>query len=322
MLRLQTALLAAAFLGSAGAIQAQQNWPVKPVRLIVANAAGASVDTGARIVAGALSAAVWQAVIVDNRPGADGYLAAETVARAAPDGYTLFFASQSIFAIDPHIKKTFPFDLERDFTPIAMLVDDTGPIGLFAHPALPFATLQEMVSYARANPTKLSIAISVPQFSMLSSWIDKRAGIATLQVPYKSATQAVQDILAGRVSLFLTNLGFFEQYLKAGKVRALVVTRPAQDWSQIPTLASIFPDFTYTTFFALVGPGGMPRELVQHINRAAAAVVEDPKFNQGLAKIRWRNLNGARTPEGTADFQRRTRAEWGTFIRDIGLQPH
>jgi tripartite-type tricarboxylate transporter receptor subunit TctC len=321
MLRFQTALVAAVFLIGSGTAPAQQTWPVKPVRLIVANAAGAAVDTGARIIASALSGPLGQAVNVENRPGAEGYLAAQVVARAEPDGHTLFFASQSIFAIDPHIKKNFPFDLERDFTPIVVLVDDTGPVGLFTHPSMPFTTLQEMVSYHRTNPGKLSIAISVPQFSMLASWIDKRAGIETLQVPYKSAAQAVQDIVAGRVSLFLTNFGFFERYVKAGKVRPLLVTRPAQDWPQIPTLASIFPDFTYTTFFSLVGPGGMPRELVQQINRTVAAVVEDPKFNQSLTKIRWRNLNGARTPEGTAEFQTRTRAQWGQFISDIGLRP-
>jgi tripartite-type tricarboxylate transporter receptor subunit TctC len=105
-------------------------------------------------------------------------------------------------------------------------------------------------------------------------------------------------------------------------VRALAVTRPAADWPQIPTFANVFPGFTYTTFFSLVGPGAMPRELVQRINRAAATVVEDPKFHDSVAKLRWRNLEGARTPEGTAEFQRRTRDEWGVFIREIGIKPH
>ena len=303
--------------GNAGA----QAWPVKPVRLVVANAPGAAVDTGARIIANSLAAKLGQTVVVDNRPGADGYIAAEAIVRSAPDGYTLFFASQSVIAVDPHIKKSMPFDVERDFTPIAVLVDDSGAHGLFAHPSAPFTTLQEMLGYARANPGKMTVAISVPFFSMLASWLDKRAGIQTLQVPYKSAAQAVQDTLAGRVSLFLTNFAFLERYVQAGKVRVLAVTRPVNDWPQVPTYASIFPGFTFTTFFSLVGPGGMAPELVDRINRAAAAVVEAPKFNQDLAKIRWRNLDGARTPEGTAEFIRQARADWGAFIKEIGLQP-
>ena len=320
MLRAVCVLLWIGFAVSAGNVSAQA-WPVKPIHLIVGNAPGAAVDTGARIIANSLSVSLGQAVVVDNRPGADGYIAAEAVVRAPPDGYTLFLASQSVVAIDPHLKKSMPVDVERDFTPIATLVDDTFAHGLFAHPSLPFTTMQEMIGYARANRGKLSVAISVPHFAMLASWLDKRAGIETLQVPYKSATQAVQDILVGRVSLFLTNFGFFEQHLKSGKVRVLAVTRPVSDWPQVPSIASLFPGFTFTTFFTLLGPGGMPRELVNRINRSVAAVVEAPKFNQDLEKIRWRNLDGVRTPQGTAEFIRQARADWGAFIKEIGLQP-
>ena len=300
---------------------AQQPWPFKPVRLVVANAAGAVVDTGARIFSNSFSNAIGQPVNVDNRPGADGYLAAEAVARAAPDGYTLFFGSQSVFAIDPHIKKIMPVDPVKDFTPIATLVDDTGATGLFAHSSLPFTSMQEMIGYAKANSGKLSIAITTPHFAMLASWIDKRAGISSLQVPYKAAPQAIQDILAGRVSLFLTNYGFFERYLKEGQVRVIALTGPAADAPQIPTFAALFPGFTFTTFFSLVGPANMPRELVLRINRIATTLVESPRFNQDVAKLRWRNLGGARTPEGTAEFQRKSHADWGAFIREIGIQP-
>jgi tripartite-type tricarboxylate transporter receptor subunit TctC len=320
MMRRVQAFLAVALVACSGLASAQA-WPVKPVLLVIGNAPGAAVDAGARIIAYSLANKLGQTVVVDNRPGADGYIAAQAIARSASDGYTLFLAAQSVMAVDPHIKKSMPFDVEHDFTPIAVMVDDTFAHGLFAHPSLPFTTLQEMIVYARANPGKLTIAISVAQFSMLASWLDKRAGIQTLQVPYKSANQAVQDIVAGRVSLFLTNFGFFEQFVKGGKVRVLAVTRPVDDWPQVPSYASIFPDFTFTTFFALVGPAGMGRELVYRINRAAAAVVEAPAFNQDMAKIRWRNLGGARTPEGTAEFIRQARADWGAFIKQIGLQP-
>jgi tripartite-type tricarboxylate transporter receptor subunit TctC len=298
-----------------------QAWPVKPVRLVVANAAGAVVDTGLRIIANNLSGVIGQAVAVDNRPGGDGVIAAEVVARASPDGHTLMFASQSFFSIDPHLKKSLPLDPDRDFTPIAMLVDDSGATGLFAHPSMPFSTLTEMVAFAKQNPGKLSVATTTPHFAMLATWLDKRAGMKTVVVPYKAAPQAIQDLLAGRVELFLTNYGFFERYVKEGKARPLAVTRATDEAPGVPTIASVFPGFTYTSFFSLMGPAGMPRDLVLRINRAAAQVVENPGFNQDLRKVRWRNTVGALTPEGAAEAMRQARNDWGVFIREIGLQP-
>ncbi|OGA26941.1 MAG: hypothetical protein A3I01_15925 [Betaproteobacteria bacterium RIFCSPLOWO2_02_FULL_65_24] len=321
MRRLIAIMLAAVLPGLAGTTHAQQPWPAKPVRVVVANSPGAGTDIAARGFSNALSQRVGQSVVVENRPGADGYIAAESVARSAPDGHSLFFASQSFFGIDPHIKKSMPVDPVRDFTPIAVMLDDTGATGLFAHPAMPFTTIPEMVGYARANPGKLSVATVVPLFSMMAAWINKRGGIDILDIKYKSSAQATQDAIAGRVSLLLQSFGTMEQHVKSGKVRVLGVSRPIDDYPQFASFASVFPGFKQPSYMVLVGPAGMDAELTRRINRAAANVVEDPKFNQDLSKLRWRNLKGARTPEGTVEFLRQARAEWGEFIREIGIQP-
>jgi len=301
---------------------AQQDWPAKPIRILVANSPGAATDLAGRVFADNLSRVVNRAIAVENRPGADGYIAAEAVAKAAPDGYTLFFASQSVFALDPNLKKSMPVDPLRDFTPLAVTIDDTGATGIFAHPSLPFKTMPELLAYAKANPGKLSFATTVPLFGMMGAWINKRAGIQMVEVPYKTTAQANADALSGQVQLILTAFGPFEQYVKAGRTRTLSVTRPVDGYPEIPPLTKFFPDFEQPSFVILAGPAGMAPELAQRINRLTASIVENPKFNQDLATVRWRNLEGARSLSGTVEFIRDKRQRWAAFIKEIGIEPH
>jgi tripartite-type tricarboxylate transporter receptor subunit TctC len=140
-------------------------------------------------------------------------------------------------------------------------------------------------------------------------------------VRYKASAQANSDALSGTVPMIFTAFGPFEQYLKAGRLRILAVTRAVPDYPQIPTVAHTFPDFSQNSFVILAGPAGMAPELVQRINQVSAAVVQDPKYNQDLKTTRWRNVEGARTPQETAEFIRREREAWGRFIREIGLKP-
>ena len=300
---------------------AQQPWPARPVRLIIANSAGAATDVAGRVFADMLSRRIERPVTVENRPGGDGLVGAQAVVGAAPDGYTLFFASQSTVAIDPNLRKSMPFDPVRDFTAIAVICDSTGPSGIFAHPSLPFSTLQGMVDYARAHPGKLTYATTVPIFSMLGEWLQRRAGIQMLEVPYKSTPQATQNAIAGQVALYIQAYGPMEQHLKAGKLRVLAVTVRQQDIAQIPTVADVFPGFSMLGSMFLLGPAGIAPDVVQRINREADAVVKNPLFNQQLKRLRWQNSEGARTPQGTVEFIRETRERWTRFIAETGRQP-
>jgi tripartite-type tricarboxylate transporter receptor subunit TctC len=297
-----------------------QTWPVKPVRIVVSNSPGAATDLAGRVFADNFARAAGQPVAVENRPGADGYIGAQAVAQAAPDGYTLFFGSQSVFALDPHIKKVMPVDPVRDFSPIAVMIDDTGATGIFAHPSMPFSTLPELIAYSKANPGKLTVATTVPLFGMLNAWVNKRAGINVTEVRYKTTGQANGDALSGQVSMILTAFGPFEQYVTANRVKTIAVTRPVEGYS-LPTFNAVWPDFEQPSFVVLAGPAKMPGELVQRINGLAVSIVDNPKFNQDLSKIRWRNVEGGRTPQATAEFIRTKREAWGRFIREIGLQP-
>lgn len=300
---------------------AQQIWPSKPVRVVVSNSPGGAPDLAARIFNESLSRATGRPVILENRPGADSYLGAEAVARSEPDGHTLFLATQSVFAIHPHIKKKMPLDPERDFTPLAVIWDDTGASGVFTSPASPHRTWQELVAFGKANPGKLDYATSVPLFRMLGIWISKRAGFEWQEIPYKIGTQAQQDAATGRVAAIITAFGPLEPLVRADKLRVLALTNRVQGWPQLPQIADFYPGFTQPSFVVLAGPAALPGALAQRINRAAAAVVEDPKFNKDMSNIRWFNWEGARSVDGTAQYIRVQRAAWGRFVREAGIEP-
>jgi tripartite-type tricarboxylate transporter receptor subunit TctC len=305
-----------------GAAHAQQRWPMgAPVRVLVANSPGTVTDVAARVFSEGLARGTGGNVVVENRPGADGYIAAQATASAAPDGYTLFFASQSIFGIDPWIKKSMPVDPDRDFTHIATMVDESGATGIYAYPGAPFNTLPEMVAYAKANPGKLSFASIVPIFSMIGAWLNKRAGIEILEIKYKAAPQAYQDVMGGRVPILLDAFGSMEPHIKAGKLKVIALTKPMEDYPQYPVFSQLWPDYRQPSFIVLVGPAKMAPALTEQINRAAASVVQNPKFNADLVKMRWKNVGGARTPQETSALILRGRAEWGAFVKTAGVQP-
>ena len=302
---------------------AQSSWPNRPVRLLVGNSAGAGPDIVARILADHMSRRLGQPWVVENRPGADGMIAAEATARSAPDGYTLMLSSQSPMAIEMHIKKTLPIDPNTAFSYIAVIVDETTGMAVAVHPSLPVKSLAELIAYAKSHPGQLSFSTTVAYGTMFGAWLHVRTGAEMTEVRYKVASQAVQDAISGRVQVAFQSPGALAAQVKAGKLRFLsfATSKRIDEWPDVPIVAETFSDFNMRGFMVLVGPASIPPEAVQKANREAALVVKDPKFVQDLRKIYWFNFEGARTPEGTADFVRRERESWGKLIRQIGMEP-
>ena len=298
-----------------------QTWPVKPIRMVVANSAGSATDVAGRVFGDQLSKLVSRPVAIENRPGGDGFIGAQAVISAAPDGYTLFFASQSTVAIDPNLHKTMPFDPVKDFTAISVICDDTGPTAIFAHPSMPFETLQGLVDFAKKNPTKLNYGSTVPLFTMLAEWIQARADIKMNEIRYKTTPQATQDALSGQLQVYITAYGPMVPNVNAGKLRVLAVTVRQPDITHIPTVAETFPDFEMRGGIFLLGPANLPGEVIQRINAAADSVVRDPQFNLTLKSLRWQNVGGGRTPAETVEFIRVQRERWGRFIKEAGRTP-
>jgi len=320
---LRAVLLAASILGVSADALAQAGWPARPIRFLVGNSTGAAPDIVARILADHMSRALGQPWAVENRPGADGMIAAEAVARSQPDGYTLLLGSQGPMAIDMHLKKILPVDSLKDFSHVAVIVDETTGMAVAVHPSLPVKTLAELIAYAKANPGKLSFSTTVAYGTMFGAWMKKTTGVDMVEVRYKVASQAIQDVVSGRVQVAFQSPAALGAQVKAGALRFLsfATSKRIADWGEVPTVAETFPNFSMRGFMVLAGPAGISKDVVQRLNKEAATIAKDPKFMQDLAKIYWYNHEGARTPEGAAEFVRRERETWGAFIRNIGLKP-
>jgi tripartite-type tricarboxylate transporter receptor subunit TctC len=321
LIAIVSVFLASAILLTLADTAAAQTWPAKPIRLVVANSAGSATDVAGRVFGDQLSKLISRPVAIENRPGGDGFIGAQAVIGSPPDGYTLFFASQSTVAIDPNLHKTMPFDPVKDFTAISVICDDTGPTAIFAHPSMPFETLQGMVDYAKKSPNKLNYGSTVPLFTMLADWIQARAGISLNEIRYKTTPQANQDALSGQLQIYITAYGPMVPNVNAGKLRVLAVTVRQADIAHIPLVSDTFPGFEMRGGIFLLGPANLPADVVQRINTAADTVVRDPQFNQTLKALRWQNIGGGRTPAETVEFIRNQRERWGRFIKEAGRTP-
>src|SRR6059058_3082630 len=260
-------LLLAATLPAASRLFAQAPGTV---RILVGAPPGGTTDTMARSIAPELGRALGRTVVIDNRPGAGGNLAAEAVARAAPDGTTLLmsFTSHAINAtLYPHL----PFDPEKDFTPLTMV--STTPAVLVANPSLPANNLRELIALAKAKPGKLNFAIGALGSSvhLAGEAFKMMSGTYIVNIPYKGTSPAIQDVLAGQVEMMFANVGNAQQYIKAGRLKALGVTSPKRlpQFPDVPAIAEVLPGYQSNAWFGLFGPAKMPPEIARRISDAA-----------------------------------------------------
>ena len=277
-------LLSFAILGLAASALAQP-FPSKPLRIIVPFPAGSATDTVARILGGSVSQAVGQPVVVDNKAGADGAIAASEVAKAAPDGYTMLLATNSPMSVVPVMKKSPPYDPIADFTPIT----DVGRYTFFivVHPEVPAKTLQELIGYAKANPGKLNYATGNTTGIVSTALFQSLAGIQMLHVPYKGEPQAIVDLLANRVQLIFASSTTSVPHIRDGKLRAIVTTLPKRSsvLPNVPTIAEAgMPEFSIVSWAALFGPAKMPREVTERLNKEFVAAMGRPDVQAAMEK--------------------------------------
>lgn len=316
--RLGLALLAGASLSGQALAQAPA-WPSKPVRIVLQFPPGGSTDSVARILAQPLSAALGQPVLIENRPGADGAIAGDFVARAEPDGHTFFLASNTPMMQVPLLKKNPPYDPVKSFAPVTLV--GRYVYVLVASPALPAKDVAELLAYARANPGKIGYG-SYSGVTQLMHTQLKLAKADTTLVPYKGEGPTVNDVLGNHVQITFATPASTLQHVKEGKLRALAVLLPARSslLPGVPTGAEAgLPPLNAGTWAALFGPARTPPEIVQRMSREFNAVMQRPEVRERISALGF-ELAGS-SPDEMAGFLKDQLQAWAKAFRDAGMQP-
>jgi len=297
-----------------------QSWPQRPVRIIVPFPPGGNSDAIARVIAAHLGDALGQQFVVESRAGAGGAIGAESVARAAPDGYMLFLGSPSQIAILPNVAKT-SYDQVKDFSPISII--GTNPLVLVANPGLPARTVGELVDYVRAQPVKLSYGTAgVGSIAHLTAvlFLD-RAGLQMTPVTYRGGAPAIADVIAGHIPIYFPNLSEALGQAGAGTLRLLAVTsdKRVPQLPDVPTLDEAgFPGFKVFTWNGLMAPAGTPQDIVTRIADEVGRAVKDPKIAERLAGMGVAPLGNR--PDEFAALIAADNQMWSTAIRLAGIQ--
>ena len=316
---LLAAIPAAALLPAAARAQA---WPSGPVRAIVPFAPGSATDTVGRLLAEGMRETLGQPVVVENRAGANGLIGAEAVARAAADGNTLLVGTNSTNAAARALFRQVPFDMENGFAPIATIA--TVPLLVAVKADSPYRTLADLIAAARARPEGITYATASSSQQVAAASLAAMANIRMLAVPYRSSPLAVQDLLAGRVDLFIADQAVILPQAQSGAVRMLGVTSAARSPSvpDVPTVreAGNLPDYEVIAWFCLFAPAGTPADRIATLNRAAVAAIGSATMRDRLQGALGMSMRPS-TPEEAAAFVRAETTKWTNAVRQAGIEP-
>ena len=315
--RLLLAMLVMLLASGAGA----QDYPTRPVRMVVAFAPGGTTDFMARLIAEKVKPHLGQTVVVENKPGANGAIGADYVAKAEPDGYTLFFSTAGALAINPSMRSDLPYDPIKDFAPVSPIARNT--VLLAINPALGINTVPELVARAKEKPGTITVGITgVGAISHLAiEMLQTAAGIKLQPVPYRGAGQAVADFIGGQLNAMSAEVPVLIGQVKAGKAKILAVS--AQQRSDVlpdvPTFAELgYPDVVADNWSAVLAPPKTPPAIVAKLNAAFNAVVKDPEVRRKFAENGVSTVGG--TPQELTDLIAREMARWRKVVQQTGVK--
>ena len=318
MNRLLTTLCLLAFCGAATA----QAFPSKPIRVVIPFVAGGSSDIVGRAIAGKFQEVLGQPGVVENKPGANGAIAAEFVAKSDPDGHTILVGSIGVFSINSALFKDLRYNPLRDFAPITLAV--TTPNVLITKPALAANSMKELVDYAKKNPGKLSYCSSGTGSSdhLTAELLNQVAGISAVHVPYKGGAACQTDIMGGQVDISFQNLGAVTNYIRGNRMKALAVTAKARNpqLPNVPTTAEGgYPDLVVTSWQAAAAPAKTPREIVAKLNDAAVKALRSPEVRERMSQIGFDVV--ASTPDEFGRFMKQEVDRWTEVVKRGGIKP-
>jgi len=296
-----------------------QDYPTRPITMIVPYPPGALTDAGARLPRDALSAALGQPIIIENRGGAGGTTGAAFVANATPDGYTLMTSVSAPITMNKFMQRNFPYDPATAFAPISLLAESY--LLLVVHPSLPVYSLAEFIDYARRNPGKLAYGSSGvgSAHHIAGELLKQKTGIDMVHVPYKGGAPSMQDLIAGNILVAFATAPAALPQMQAGKIRALATTRAERvpELPDIPAIAETVPGVATVSWLGLFAPAGTPRPIIDRLNRAAAQAIADPTV---IAAFQMQGLTArSSTP---AELQERIKSElelWGQVVSRLGI---
>ena len=303
-----------------GAAAHADTYPSKPITLIQPFGPGSATDTITRVVAQHLSGALGQSVVVEGRPGANGTLAATYVARAAPDGYTLFMGTNSPHSAAPFLMKNLSYDPVKDFTAVSRVGSYT--LMLVLHPSVPAKSVKELIEHAKVNPGKLSYASGNTSGVVAGATLARWAELDLLHVPYKSSAPALTDVLGGRVSMMFTDLVTGLPHVKSNALRALAVTR-LQRSALIPELPTLdeagVKGFDMDSWAGIFVPAGTPAKIVTLLNTELRKAIDSAEVKSKLGTAGFEAFSSS--PQELGDFVQVQLGKWGKMIKDAGIQP-
>ena len=312
-------VVAAALAAFAGAAFAQP-YPNKPIRAVVPFAAGSATDQIGRAFAEKMSQLLGQQVVIDNKPGANGMIGADAVAKAAPDGYTILFGTNSTNAALKYLMKKLPYDQDTAFAPVAYI--GSVPLMVAVNNDFPAKTLKEFVDLAKAKPGQVSFAYASTSQQVSSEMLSSMAGVKMNPVPYKSGPAAMTDLIGGTVNMFTADFAVTVPQHKAGKIRGLAVTSTKRS-AAVPELPTVnealgLKDYELIAYFAVFAPAGTPRDVVMRLNQAVNAAANSKDVQEKFAATGFSVEPG--TPEDLAQRNAREAAKWEKAIRDAKIE--
>ncbi len=295
-------------------------YPTKPVRLIVPFPSGGAAELGARIFAQPLSQALGQPVIIEPKAGADGIIASELVKQAAPDGYTLYYATNTGFCWVPATKKNPPYDPTVDFTPISMV----GTFGffLFSHPSVPAKTLAELIAYVKANPGKVNYGTGNSTSMLSTAQLAQLTKLDVVHIPYKGDGPLSIDLLGGRVQFAIATPGSAAPQVREGRLRALATLLPSRSplLPDAPTMAEAgVQGLSIVPWGGLFGPAKMPREIVDRLSREMVVLLAKPEVKEAFGKLAFEPQGS--TPEALAAHLKSQIEVWKRTVQQVGIKP-
>jgi tripartite-type tricarboxylate transporter receptor subunit TctC len=300
-----------------------QSWPTKPVKFVVPYGPGIGIDIMARLIADRLSRRLGQPIIVENQAGAGSTIGTQYVARAEPDGYTFLFTGNSPLTSNIYLFKSLPYDPRKAFEPVAM-VADRGPFVISANQNLPVNNLSELIDYAKGRPGRLNYAYdsSSAYNWVLGQYLNRRAGIELVAVPYRTTSQAFQDTLAGVTQLAVGSVAASAPFTQEGKLRRLAISSTGRfpGSEQLPTFEETLPGFRLEGFLPLMAPVGLPPEIAQRLNNEVGEVLREPEVLQRISTFGYAT-SGAETPEAVNRRLRADREMWATLAKELAIQP-